>query len=93
MLPFAKGSFCPTAATVQGYNEASLAPAPTEAVRIHLAQCDFCSASWQLLSAHTPAADAAIAMPVPPVPVSILCLAAQLPSEQPRQHVAQRHAA
>ncbi len=89
MPPFGKGSFCPTADTLQAYNEARLAPAPTDALRIHLAQCDFCYACWQLLSAHAPTTD--VVVPVPPVPVSILCLAAQLPPAQTRD--ARRHAA
>jgi hypothetical protein len=78
MPPFSKHAFCPTAATLLAYNQAQLDTATADAIGTHLGHCDFCHAEWQMLCAHPPTA-AAAAQVAPPVPLAVLCLAAQLP--------------
>jgi anti-sigma factor ChrR (cupin superfamily) len=80
MPPFSKHAFCPTAATLLAYNNNQLSGATADAVRMHLGHCDFCRAEWQMLCAHPPVV-AAAPLAAPPVPLAVLCLAAQLPAQ------------
>jgi uncharacterized protein (DUF2336 family) len=81
MPPFSKHAFCPTASTLLDYNNNQLASATADAVRTHLGQCDFCRAEWQMLCAHPPTTAEAAPLAAPPVPLAVLCLAAQLPAQ------------
>ncbi|MFL6210668.1 MAG: hypothetical protein ACJ74W_17580 [Pyrinomonadaceae bacterium] len=81
MPPFSKHAFCPTAATLLAYSNDQLSSATADAVHTHLGQCDFCRAEWQMLYAHPPTTTGAAKLAAPPVPLAILCLAAQLPAQ------------
>lgn len=93
MSPFSKQAHCPTATTLLAYNKAQLAIATADAVRTHLGQCEFCRAELQMLYAHPLTADVAAAVSAPPVPVAILCLAAQLPTQETQAPLTSRLAA
>ncbi len=82
MPPFSKHVFCPPGTTLLDYYKAQLSIATADVVRTHLGQCDFCRAESQMLCAHPLTADIAAAVSVPPVPLAVMCLAAQLPTQQ-----------
>ena len=62
---FCKQKTCPSAGTLVGYNQATLAYGVREQVAAHLAQCDFCGAEMQLLAEHPSDISECVHAPMP----------------------------
>jgi len=63
---FVKSATCPSAEGLLAFSQGKLAPAQTQAVAAHLAECDFCGAELHLLERHPCGSEVVPAGEIPP---------------------------